>query len=196
MDRVTYPKSMDISAMPSIPNTLRNTMRGVKMKKIDVSTPKYPDTFALVDDKDYSALVKHKWTAVKFRNSSTLYVFRGWKGSRQYMHTVILGEKKGLEVDHRDNNGLNNCRDNLRHCTHAQNMQNRKIQGNNRSGYKGVFWCKREKRWIASIGVQGKQITLGRFFCLIKAAKVYDTAARKYHGEYANTNFARFNGES
>ena len=107
------------------------------------------------------------------------------------MHREIMLPKPRQEIDHQDGNGLNNQKFNLRICSHAQNMQSRGLPRNNKSGYKGVYWCKREKRWISLIGVGGNQKTLGRFFCIIRAAKAYDSAAEKYFGEFACTNFKK-----
>ena len=76
MDRVSSLKRADISAVPAIPNILRNTMRGARMKQIDISTRKHPETYALIDDEDYNCLNQHKWTAVEFQRSKTLYATR------------------------------------------------------------------------------------------------------------------------
>ncbi len=161
------------------------------MKKIDVSTPKHPDTFALVDDEDYDRINANKWSAVKFQRSNTLYAQRDFCGKKILMHREILGEHCGPETDHSDLDGLNNQQVNIRACTHSQNMQNRQLPKNNKSGYKGVFWCKRERKWRVTIGFNGKNITVGGYFCLIKAAKAYDEKAIELFGEFAYTNFRR-----
>lgn len=161
------------------------------MKQIDISTPTYPDTFVLVDNEDYVELNKHRWCAE--RQHKRFYAKRTSCAPDRYstvrMHRSILNAPTNKEVDHRDGNGLNNQKSNLRLCTRAQNMMNQKIYANNKSGYKGVYWHKTKKKWESNIMANGKLIYLGSFFCLIKAAKAYDAGARKYHGEYANTNF-------
>lgn len=161
------------------------------MREIDVSTPRHLNAVVLVDDSDFSEMNKDKWGAVKFQKSDTLYAARYMAGETVYMHRVILGLKKGdnMEVDHRDGDGLNNQRSNLRRCTHQQNMANSKIQKNNTSGYKGVYWNKTRSRWTVRIKLNGKWKYLGRFFCIIRAAKAYDEAAIKYYGEFARPNF-------
>ncbi len=105
------------------------------------------------------------------------------------MHMAILGGKRNKEIDHRDGNGLNNQRSNLRFCTHAENMRNRNIQKNNTSGYKGVSWNKNARKWQAVIKYNGTHIYLGLFFCLVSAARTYDGKARELYGEFARLNF-------
>jgi hypothetical protein len=164
-------------------------MRGIKMKKIDISTPKYPNSFALVDDSDYAEINKDKWSKVKPGKGSTFYTIKGKGVNRRWMHFAIIGGEPGMEIDHKDGNGLNNQRSNLRLCTHAQNMQNRPMLRTNKSGYKGVSWAKCNNKWTSCIGVEGKTKHLGYFTCLLKAAKAYDKAAKKYYGEFASLNF-------
>jgi hypothetical protein len=104
------------------------------------------------------------------------------------MGRAILNAPAGMIVDHRDGDGLNNQRENLRLCTHSQNMQNRRLQRNNRSGYKGVYWIKAQGVWAARITVNRVPINLGRFDTAEQAARAYDEAALKYHGEFARLN--------
>ena len=161
------------------------------MKKIDISTPKYPDTFALVDDEDYLGLRQYKWRAYNSRGK--IYAQRSIKIDGKWksllMHVVIMGRVEGKEIDHRSGNGLDNQRHNMRHCTHAENTMNQGIRTSNASGYKGVSWHKGEKKWQSQIRQDGKVVHLGSFTCLIKAAKRYDKAAQLYHGEFSRLNF-------
>ena len=102
------------------------------------------------------------------------------------MHRMILGElAEGKFVDHIDGDGLNNQSYNLRPCTHAQNMKNRrKVSGASR--FKGVQ--KDGDLWRARIVSDGKRYTLGKFHSQVAAAKAYDAAAIKLHGEFSCTN--------
>jgi hypothetical protein len=161
------------------------------MKKIDISTPKYPNTFALVDDKDFEVLNVCKWSAKLTKGAIYAHRMIRVKGKRKMlqMHVAIMGQIDGKEVDHRNGNKLDNQRHNLRHCTHAHNVMNSRIRSNNSSGYKGASWSKGCNKWIAYIRHNGKQIHLGLFTCLVKAAKAYDKAAIEHFGEYAKLNF-------
>jgi hypothetical protein len=153
------------------------------MKEIELTQGKV----AIVDDDDYEWLNQWKW---HFHNG---YAVRTECEKRKFktisMHAQILGWSFGVDVDHLDLNKLNNTRSNLRKCTHSQNQHNRSKYANNISGYKGVFWHKHEKKWQAAIKANGKIIYLGYYADAQDAARAYDAAALKYHGEFARLNF-------
>ena len=92
---------------------------------------------------------------------------------------------KGLNLK----NNLNNQRYNLRKCTHQQNLQNRQLNKNNTSGYKGVKWAKRNKKWRVRIGTPPNRKHIGLFTCVIKAAKAYDKRVFELSPEFAYLNF-------
>lgn len=149
---------------------------------------------AIVDDADFDWLNRWKWRALK--SGKTFYasraVQRGLRRKTIYMHRFILGLGDGdtREADHIKGDGLDNRRSNLRIATHAENSANRRLSKNNTSGYNGVSWRKREKKWRAQIKVGQKHISLGRYDDPIDAARAYDKAARKHFGEFARTNFS------
>jgi hypothetical protein len=106
------------------------------------------------------------------------------------MHRVVL-DRKGFKnfaiSDHKDRNPLNNQRHNLRVASQVQNNRNQRRYKNNQSGYVGVSWHQKRK-WWARIGVDGKRISLGCYDDPKEAAKAYNKAALKYHGEFAVLN--------
>ena len=143
--------------------------------------------FALVDAKDYYRLIKFNWfTEICARTS---YAARTKHRSTIMMHRVIMKAPDHLVVDHIDHNGLNNCRSNLRLCTSAQNSQNMASIARGRSKYKGIYWDKQHKKWVAKIQVNGKRTHIGIFKNEIDAAKAYDEKASQLHGEFACLNF-------
>ena len=104
------------------------------------------------------------------------------------MHRLIMQAIDGQYVDHINGDGLDNRRENLRICTHAQNMQNQMPVRLGTSKYKGVSWDKVAKKWAAHINLDGKPKKLGRFVAEEDAAKAYDSAAIEHYGEYARPN--------
>jgi hypothetical protein len=94
-----------------------------------------------------------------------------------------------LVCDHIDHNGLNNTKRNLRLCTKQQNAINQRPRKDGSSKYKGVCWHKRNKKWQARIHHSGRYYHLGTFKSQRAAALAYDSAARKYHGDFACLNF-------
>jgi len=154
-----------------------------------------------VDDEDYRFLMRWRWYTVHGRN--THYVERErYGGYRKHesisMHRVIMDTPDGIEVDHKDGDGLNNQKSNLRNCYPHQNKKNRQRNVNNTSGHKGVYvvHAKREtkkgiKEYIyifARITVDSKRIHLGVFKTIEDAGMAYDEAALKYFGEFVREN--------
>jgi len=106
------------------------------------------------------------------------------------MHRQIIHVPEGYVIDHINGNGLDNRKANLRPATVAQNAWNSKKR-NPRSGYKGVCFDKDKGLWRAAIVCNRKRIHLGYFKDKTTAAKAYDKAAKKYHGQFASLNFPR-----
>ena len=100
------------------------------------------------------------------------------------MHRHLMGSPEGLEIDHRDGDGLNNRRENLRMATHAQNVRNRRKPTNNKSGVKGVYWRKDIRKWAAMIKLNGRNLHLGLFPQISEAAAAYARASSDLHGDF------------
>lgn len=148
--------------------------------------------FVVVDADDYGWLSQWKWRAMF--TEGKWYAIRDEKDTedkREFilMHRLIMETPKRLKTDHVDGDGLNNCRHNLRNCSNSQNMHNRGRPKNNTTGYKGVNFYKRTKRYRATIQVEGTGKHLGYFNTAKEAAMAFDKAAKELVPEFANLNF-------
>ncbi len=144
--------------------------------------------FAIVDAADYERLSKYKWLANGDEHRG-FYAARRVGSRLVLMHRVIMNPPEGMVVDHIDGNGLNNRRNNLRLCTQKQNSRNSAPSRRSSSRFKGVYFNKRTRKWIATIGYNGKTIHLGSFEDEVEAAKAYDRKARELFGQFAYLNF-------
>lgn len=157
------------------------------MKRIPVG--KY---FALVDDEDYERVAKYKWSA--YISTRTVYAHRNFWINGKYtnvrMHRFILNAPKGTPVDHKNGEGLDNRRSNLRYCSLSQNQGNRRLQKNNTSGYRGVSFKKDcpLRPWRVEFQFQNNVIHVGQFATKEEAACAYNAKAKELFGDFARLN--------
>lgn len=145
-----------------------------------------------VSNKDISSMFGLRWYCQSMR-----YIIcyqQSLTGKKNaFLHNFIMKPPAGKCVDHKDRNGINNVRSNLRIATHSQNHGNkskpRDVKNIKTSQYKGVSWDTSTAMWAGMIGCQGKQYFLGRFSSEIEAAKSYDAKAYELFGEFAFVNF-------
>lgn len=147
----------------------------------------------LIDSENLDLISSYNW----YLHPRTGYVRGRPKGKGaakskfMAMHRLIMGLSfdDDLEIDHINGDRLDSRKQNLRICTHKNNLKNRRSDKNSSSKYLGVCWNKSKSKWQAGIGYDGKSKTLGLFEKEIDEAKAYDEAARIYHKEFANLNF-------
>ncbi len=152
------------------------------MKKIKLTQGKY----ALIDDKDYKNISQYTWWSMK--GAYTFYARTEVKRKCLLMHRIIMNAKKGQIVDHRDGDGLDNRRKNLRIVTCQQNLWNWRNKHKGASKYKGVHWVKNCKKWRAQITHNSKVIYLGMSTNEKDMARAYDKAVEKYRGKMGVPN--------
>ena len=144
---------------------------------------------ATIDVQDVPLIHKYNW-CVKTKTNGTVYAQRTVHGSVDgkrhaiLLHRVLLGVPDEMQVDHRDGSGLNCRRNNLRQATHTQNTQNAQKRTDNTSGFKGVHWQSRKKRWVARIQAEGKRKYLGYFKTPEAAHAAYAQASAALHKEF------------
>lgn len=151
---------------------------------------------ALVDDIDYEYLTANDWNwCFQSGNGYAIRYYKDDTGKRGsiFQHRVImtriLGEPiaRGMQVDHIDQNRLNNTRENLRLASRSENQWNKNVAANNSTGYKGVTAAGQGK-YDAHIKVYRRRIYLGRFSKAEEAGLMYDIASRDLHGEFSHPN--------
>ena len=137
--------------------------------------------YFIFDYEDYNALSNYTWHINKNGHVRTTR-------NKLFAHDLIMGREAPMVVDHINHNKKDNRKDNLRLCTQHQNTMNCLKPKNNTSGFKGVSWSKRHKRWVAYIKHEYKRIHVGLYDNKLDAALAYNKAALKVFGEFACLN--------
>jgi ribosomal protein L16/L10AE len=146
---------------------------------------------AIVNDGDYEHLAQWSWFCTPPNGTREhKYAARMSKGQGELilMHRQIMQPDDGKVVDHISGDGLDNRRENLRICSHKENIRAQQPQRRGTSKYRGVCWKTAREKWEAQIKVDGDNKYLGRYKDEEQAAKAYNKAAKKHFGEYAYLN--------
>lgn len=141
---------------------------------------------ALVDDGDYDYLRQFTWYLWNHNGSSYATGIVDKKYLK--MQELLISHPPDTILDHKNRNGLDNQKGNLRVATYTQNQINQKIRIDNTSGYKGVSFDKVNKLWVAQISIKGKIKKLGRYSTKELTACAYNKKAKEIHGEFAVLN--------
>jgi len=139
--------------------------------------------YAYVDAGDYEWLSQWAW------HMHNGYAARREKRKLIFMHREIARPSKGMVVDHKNRNKLDDTRENLRVCTPQENGRNKGKRAGASSRFVGVFYCKASGKWRAHIWFEGRNVSLGYFTDEVEAARAYDRKAVELFGEPARLNF-------
>ena len=167
-----------------------------KMKLLDISTPKFPNTFVKIDDEDFEWASQWKWKSAKTRTNH--YCDRTpWDPKQKKYYSLLLHREifkrhgkciRSLEIDHVNGNGLDNQKTNLRTCTRSQNMMNMHRIKTGKSKYKGVSWNTKKGKWQIRIMVESVYKSIGYTTDEKEGAILYNAHAKKYFKEFACLN--------
>jgi hypothetical protein len=169
--------------------------------RIPISSHKYPDLFAMIDEEDAERVLAFKWRVLESDHATTLYAktnttLASGKRTGLQMHRLILDAPPTHHVDHINFDGLDNRRSNLRLCTVRESIWHRRKLASNTSGYIGVLPL--GNRWLAQMysrdGQKRRNIRIGTFDSPEEAARAYDAKAREIRGAFAVLNFASEDG--
>jgi len=119
----------------------------------------------------------------------TGYIVTSIVGVQNYVHRIIFLMCNGFvpkEIDHINGDNSDNRIENLRECTKSQNQHNKKLYSNNRSGIKGVSWCKVTRSWVVQVKCGTEVFRKCGFFDVDTAEQVAKIERLRMHKEFAN----------
>jgi len=162
----------------------------VPVNEVGVLIPLTKGKSAIVDFEDYERITAMgKWHCCSYGYARiTKKIQPHNKRFAIIMHRLITDVNSGVEIDHINGNKIDNRKNNLRYCSRSENVKNVGIRKDNKSGYKGVSWVERDRKWCAYISSNGKRYSLGHYSDPHLAAIAYNNAAKILHGEFAFFN--------
>jgi len=140
--------------------------------------------FAFIDKEDFEKIALYKWTFTK----ANKHYGRVKSNTGLFLHRLIMNAPQNLEVDHINGDTLDNRKSNLRLVSRKHNQKNMTLSRRSKSGYKGVSWHKKAKKWQAHLMSDGIRIYLGLYLFKEDAAKAYNIASLAHHGEFGKLN--------
>ena len=155
---------------------------------IIINSPKYGRHEALISTTNIERLklFPNSWCVKWSDTSKSFYVIGNvskeyGKTKKILLHRWLTNAPDGMDVDHVDNNSLNNVNSNLRVISRAENQQNpRGARSHNPSGIRGVTWKKSHKKWCVQIRINNVSKHIGLFDNIEKAEFAAIEARKKY----------------
>ncbi len=186
------PRDYQQRAIEAARNAFKSGRRGIiidicrkafilaRMKTINLSR----GLVAVIDDADFESVSQFKWCATVAGYAVRNLKIGGVK-KMQLLHRFITCAPPDKQVDHINMDRLDNRRCNLRVCSNAENNRNKKAHIDSSTGIKGVFWCKRRRKFYSQIMKDGKKKFLGYSDTKEGAAGLYIGASTILHGSFA-----------
>lgn len=159
----------------------------MKLKKTGRVIKLFSGEYVRIDEEDYERLSQYSWCL--FKSEKWQYAIRTeYKNGTQktiYMHREIMGvTDPKIYVDHRDHDGLNNLKSNLRVSDNRFNQYNVGKKSTSKQKYKNIRQLD-ENRWQVRVRTpKGKRVERV-VYSEEDAVKLYNELALKYHGEFA-----------
>ena len=159
------------------------------MAEVVIKSKKYGNKVALIDDGDFERFSITSVYLLYCRCIDGFYVrVSGGINRGKLLHRLIVNAPNGAQVDHVNRDTLDNRKDNLRICSQSDNLRNQPMRERNLSGFKGVDFCSKTKKFRVQIQVDGRKVHGGYFGDIRAAAIKYNELSSIYHGEFGYQN--------
>lgn len=160
--------------------------------RIELHRRKAENLWTIIDLEDLERVINfpYTWFAKYNHTNDEYYVvasvyYPELQQSRPIFLHQFLMNANGKDVDHKNNDTLNNRKSNLRVVEESNNSKNRKGRNkNNTSGYRNVSWDKKYNKWIVQMQINGKNKKIGSFDDVHEAGKFAEEMRQKHYGEF------------